>query len=155
MISVAILLGTTQNTHTHTEALVTLLKHTPNLSILIPIFTFLPNIHINLSNNSIFTCTMQVDIEKLAIFAIFLIFRVEKKEKYTSDSYKSIVFQVPLTEPYTLIPEFLRSKCFQSFPEQKIRQITTGSGLGSLAHMYVCSMAPSNSFASPVSFHVS
>ena len=32
------------------------------------ILTFL---HINLSNNSIFTCTTQVDIEKLAIFAIF------------------------------------------------------------------------------------
>ena len=72
-------------------------------------------------------------IEKLAIFAIFSSSELKENRKYTSDTYKSIVFQVPLTEPYTLIPESLRLKYFQSFPEQNIRQITTGSGLGSLA----------------------
>ena len=79
MILVNILLGTTKNTHpTLALALVTLLKHTPNLSLLLPIFTFLPNIHINLSNNSIFTCTTQVDIVKLAIFAIFSFSELKK-----------------------------------------------------------------------------
>ena len=79
-----------------------------------------------------------MDIEKLAIFAIFSSSELKKNRKYTSDTYKSIVFQVPLTEPYTFMAESLRLKYFQSYPEQKIRQITTGSGLGSLAHIYIC-----------------
>ena len=38
-----------------------LLRHNPYLSILLPIFICLHNIHINVSNNSIFNCAMQVE----------------------------------------------------------------------------------------------
>ena len=53
---------------------------------------------------------MQVDIEKLVIFAFFLIFKVENNRKYTSDTYKGIVFQVPLTGLFPLIPNSFRLK---------------------------------------------
>ena len=47
------------------------------------------------------------------------------------------MFQVPLTELYPYIPKSLRIKHFESFPEQKTCQMTTGSGVGSMAHIYI------------------
>ena len=43
---------------------------------------------------------MQVDLGKLTFLSII---KVDKNRKYTNDTYKSIVFQVPLTEPDPLI----------------------------------------------------
>ena len=108
MILVDILLGTTQNTYP-TLGFGHRAQAHPLPVYITSHITFLPNMHINVSKNSISTCTTQVHIEKLAIFSIF---HFQSGKVIGNIHPTPTVLHVPLTEPFTLIPESLRLKYF-------------------------------------------